>query len=152
MIEATYLTGDKVPPRGREVMKALVLTALVSFGCAGTAASASQCITKATRSLPTLTAMMIAEEIKIVKRLTLPPGFPPEIFYYGIIPKLKEQYPTLTEEQVFEAASFIGNASGLNTKYYLMLYHNPELAERGGVVVPNFDVHDTSGNICDPAS
>ncbi|MBN1608511.1 MAG: hypothetical protein JW940_17905 [Polyangiaceae bacterium] len=60
-----------------------------------------------------------------------------------------KRYPQLLEQQRFAVASMIGNALGMNAKYYLALESVSE--ERGGIITnPGFALNDTSQNLPDP--
>lgn len=73
---------------------------------------------------------------------------PPVIRAVIVFDEIRQKYPDLSDEQLFEVASIVGNASNMNAKYF-MLYKNGTPKEGKVISDPGFDYRDTSGNIKD---
>lgn len=65
-----------------------------------------------------------------------------------VFDEVRKKNPTLTEEQLFEVASIVGNATKTNAKYF-MLYKDGIPTEGTVLQNPGFDYRDTSGNVPD---
>jgi hypothetical protein len=97
------------------------------------------------RSLPQAIKLEVKKRLAEEQKKYGPPQITKGI---EIFDEIRRKYPSLSEEQLFEVASILGNVLDLNARYF-MLYKNG-IPEKGGVVKnPGFHFRDTRDNIPD---
>ena len=126
-----------------------VMFAMILVGVSVSDVQSAECVTKESRTLPGNIERHVMSQVKIASERAPLIGLSPVPVYAGVFAEVSNYNPELTEEQLFEVASMLGNASEMNAKYY-MLYLDNEQTETVVISNPGFDFRDTSGNICDP--